>query len=60
MAKLKVRYFTAKPGAQGPRYFWQPSGTLRALGWLPERLPDDRTPAVPQRETPGKPGFPGV
>ncbi|ABC22540.1 hypothetical protein [Rhodospirillum rubrum] len=47
MAKLKVRYFVEKPGA---RYFWQPSATVRALGWRSERLPDDLSAAITRAE----------
>lgn len=38
--KIKVRYLTIRPGAAGqpPRYFWQPSQELRALGWRNRRL----------------------
>ena len=46
MAKVKVRYFVKLRGAEGPRYFWQPSGTLRELGWKSERLPEDLTAAI--------------
>lgn len=35
MARLRIRYLTTQPAAAGgmPRYFWQPSGMLRAEGW---------------------------
>lgn len=47
MAKVKVRYFVEKPGAgDAMRYFWQPSKILRAMGWLSERLPDDKGQAI--------------
>jgi len=41
MAQIKVRYLTMQPGADGqlPRYFWQPSSAMRALGWRPQRVP---------------------
>ena len=51
MAKIKVRYLTERPGATGLRYFWQPSVTLRKLGWQLERLPDDRTAAIARAES---------
>lgn len=38
MASIKVPYLVEKPGRRGPRYFWQPSKELRALGWRSERL----------------------
>ena len=43
MATKRIRYLTERPGAAGapPRYFWQPSGELRALGWRPLRVPDN-------------------
>lgn len=50
MARVKIRYFVTLPGAKGPRYFWQPSTELRALGWAPERLPDDRLEAIARAE----------
>jgi hypothetical protein len=50
MARIKLRYLIEKPGAAGPRYFWQPSRPLRALGWRPERLPDDRAAAIAEAE----------
>ena len=41
MARITVRYLTARPGKPGEllRYFWQPSSELRAQGWKPERVP---------------------
>lgn len=51
MARVKIRYFVTLPGAKGPRYFWQPSSELRAQGWKPERLSDDRREAIGQAET---------
>lgn len=33
-----VRYLVEKSGAHGPRWFWQPSAALRALGWRQVRL----------------------
>jgi hypothetical protein len=50
MANMKVRYLITKPGRGGTRYFWQPSAALRAMGWRPERLPDDRTQAIARAE----------
>lgn len=47
MARIDVPYLIAKPGKKGgTRYFWQPSTALRALGWRPERLPDDVGQAI--------------
>lgn len=39
----KVRYLTVRKAAPGqlPRYFWQPSGQLRAEGWALRRVPFD-------------------
>ena len=50
MANVKVRHFVEKPGRDAPRYFWQPSAALRALGWRPERLPDERAAALARAE----------
>src|SRR5262245_15577949 len=41
MATKKIRYLVTKPGAAGPRHFWQPSKDLKHAGWLPRRLVDD-------------------
>lgn len=43
MARLTIRYLTQQPGPAGglPRYFWQPSRSLRRLGWRPQRVPAD-------------------
>lgn len=38
MSRHTVRHLVEKPGAHGPRWFWQPSAKLRALGWHPQRL----------------------
>lgn len=47
MARIDVPYLIAKPGKGGAtRYFWQPSTTLRKLGWRPERLSDDVGQAI--------------
>ena len=45
MTQVKVRYFVEKPGANGPRFYWQPSAALRARGWQTIRLHDDKTAA---------------
>lgn len=34
----KVRHLVKKVGAHGPRWYWQPSQKLRALGWRPQTL----------------------
>ena len=42
---VKIRHLVAKPGrARATRYYWEPSATLRALGWQGRRLrhPDGR------------------
>lgn len=45
--KIKVPYLVTKPGANGTRYFWQPSTDLRKLGWKSERLRNaDGSPAT--------------
>lgn len=38
MSRHTVRHLVEKPGAHGPRWFWQPTAALRALGWRPMRL----------------------
>lgn len=38
MSRLHVRHLVEKPGARGPRWFWQPSAALRAAGWKSQRL----------------------
>lgn len=38
MSRHTVRHLVEQPGAHGPRWFWQPSTKLRALGWRPRRL----------------------
>lgn len=50
MAAVKIRHFVEKPGSKGPRYFWQPSAALRALGWRPERLPEALPAAIARAE----------
>lgn len=45
----KVRYFVEKCGADGPRWYWQPSASLRASGWQARRLwADTRDAAMAQ------------
>lgn len=41
--QTRTRHLIRLPGRAGgpPRYYWQPNTPLRALGWRPERLPDD-------------------
>ncbi|CAB4166551.1 Integrase, catalytic domain containing protein [uncultured Caudovirales phage] len=43
MTQIRIRHLVILPGARGalPRYFWQPSSKLRALGWRPTRVPAD-------------------
>lgn len=51
MASIKVRYFVEKKGAGGrPRFFWQPSRELRAQGFQPRRLADDRQAAIEEAQ----------
>jgi len=38
MSRHTIRYLVEKPGANGPRWYWQPSAQLRAQGWRPQRL----------------------
>ena len=38
MSRHTIRYLVEKPGAHGPRWFWQPSADLRTKGWHPQRL----------------------
>lgn len=47
MATRKIPYFVEKPGRSGARrFYWQPKGALRELGWKAERLPDDEGAAI--------------
>ena len=41
MPDIKVRHLVMKTGADGPRFYWQPSAELRADGWRNRAL---RTP----------------
>lgn len=50
MAKLRIRYLTSRPGAEGLRYFWQPSAALVRAGWRLIRLPDERRQAIAKAE----------
>lgn len=51
MPRITIRYFVTKPGRLGrARYFWQPSAALRAAGWQPVRLSDDRALAMAEAE----------
>lgn len=43
----RVRHLVEKQG----RFYWQPSAALRAAGWRPERLPEDRAAALARAET---------
>jgi hypothetical protein len=47
---MKVRHFVERPGASGPRFYWQPSSELRAAGWRPMRLPAERAEAIAKAE----------
>jgi hypothetical protein len=38
MSRHTIRHLVEKPGAHGPRWYWQPSAKLRAAGWNPQRL----------------------
>lgn len=46
MARMKIRHLVAKDGL----HYWQPSATLRRLGFQPRRLSDDRTAAIVEAE----------
>lgn len=46
MAKLKIRHLVEVRGL----HYWQPSATLRRLGFRPKRLSDDRTAAIVEAE----------
>lgn len=51
MAKIKPRYLTKRPGAEGRlRFFWQPSRELARLGWKLVRLSDRYPEAIAQAE----------
>ena len=44
MGTLKTpRHFIEKPGADGPRWFWQPSSKLRKAGWSQTRVAEGGT-----------------
>lgn len=38
MSRHSIRHLVEKPGANGPRFHWQPPAKLRAQGWRPQRL----------------------
>ena len=38
MSRHSIRHLVEKPGRTGPRWFWQPTATLVALGWRSQRL----------------------
>ena len=40
MTRIKVRYLIEKPGRDAPRFYWQPTASLRAAGWEPVALKD--------------------
>lgn len=52
MAKIEVRYLVEKPNADGTsRWYWQPSKSLRKLGWTSLRLKhEDGTPILERLE----------
>lgn len=50
MAKIKVRYFVAKPGARGPRHYWQPTAKLAKAGWRTRRLHAELSKAIEEAE----------
>lgn len=51
MAKIRIRHLVTKPRADGaPRFYWQPTARLRALGFQTRRLPDDRAQAIEAAE----------
>lgn len=47
---MRIRFLIVKPGAAGPRFYWQPSRELRAAGWRLMRLPDDAAEAAAKAE----------
>jgi hypothetical protein len=51
MARIKIRHLVERSReGRTPRFYWQPSGELRAAGWQPERLPDDWAAAMARAE----------
>jgi hypothetical protein len=46
MARMKIRHLVDKGGL----HYWQPSSTLRRLGFSPRRLSDDATAAIVEAE----------
>lgn len=46
MTKVKIRHLVIK----GALHYWQPSATIRRLGFAPRRLSDDRTAAIVEAE----------
>lgn len=48
MASLAIRHLVERVGADGPRWYWQPSTALRASGWASRRLCDAQ--GVPLRD----------
>jgi len=47
---MKVRHFVERSGRAGSRFYWQPSSELRAAGWRPMRLPDEKGAALAKAE----------
>lgn len=51
MARIKIRHLVEKPGRGGrPNYYWQPAAALRAHGFRPRRLADERSLAIAEAE----------
>lgn len=50
MARIKVRYFVAKPAALGQAYYWQPKAEYRQHGFALEALGRDRGRAIARAE----------
>jgi integrase len=51
MAKIRIRYFTTRPGKNGTeRYFWQPRTELIKAGWKIQRLSNNKTTALQEAE----------
>jgi len=47
MAKIKVPYLVAKPGAAGKiRHYWQPTSSLKECGWRSTTLSNDPATAI--------------
>jgi integrase len=50
MGRVRVRYLVARPRKSGPAWYWLPTPTLQAAGFIARRLPDDTAAAVAAAE----------